>query len=203
MEQQHDVQITIGGKGNGCPKCPRLPSHASEGEHRIESDSVTSTEVNRRLHGLRIPYADAIEPQMPAIFINSSHDNPHQQRDPERVSTSVLSLPTFERGTNSGIPFDTCSLSTVGGGSERKHRRVRRRTTTVVTTTTITKILLPSPSHLALLDKGIACGTKVDINGITPQDALLPFGHGPHSDTSLSSHGLVVESDERSAMTLS
>ncbi|KEG06201.1 hypothetical protein DQ04_15301010 [Trypanosoma grayi] len=98
----------------------------------------------RFLH--RVPRVNVVELKTPVALANF----PRLRQRCGGVNGAAL--PTIERGTTPGVPFDQCSLSTVDSGSSTSHRRRKKYTTTTVTTTTITKIMLPHMRQVVLFD---------------------------------------------------
>ncbi|EKF26061.1 hypothetical protein MOQ_010262 [Trypanosoma cruzi marinkellei] len=113
----------------------------------------------------RFPRVDAMELEAPVALVNFPSA---RQRG---GGGGEAPLDVIERGGRPGVPFDNCSLSTVGGSGEvSSHRRRKKYTTTTVTTTTITKILLPHMQQTVVFEGADGDAKQ---NALDPQAVLM------------------------------
>ncbi|KAF5223545.1 hypothetical protein ECC02_003277 [Trypanosoma cruzi] len=144
-KRDSEVMTSMGEKkDNGGVKGPGMPLPDAAGKHHPPR---------------RFPRVDAMELEAPVALVNFPRA---RQRG---VGGGEAPLDVIERGNRPGVPFDQCSLSTVGGnGDVSSHRRRKKYTTTTVTTTTITKILLPHMQQAVVFEgaEGDAKHTALD-----------------------------------------
>ncbi|KAH9581944.1 hypothetical protein LSM04_001235 [Trypanosoma melophagium] len=143
------------------PQQEQEPHYQHQYQQYREQRQQQETGEGSLYHPNRLPRVGVVEMEIPVVMANF----PRGSRT--GIANDNNTLPIVERGTTPGVPFDLCSLSTVGShsvGSASTHRRFKKYTTTTITTTTVTKIVLPHMSQVISSDVS---------NPMHPQNILM------------------------------